>query len=77
MDDKERFNESEMTVWVAGGKTPPQRNVSKEKVELIMNMVEPKRNVNVPDPYWGEFGFKKVYNMLDEATDAVLERYKN
>jgi len=35
MDDKERFNESEMTVWVAGGKTPPQRNVSKEKVELI------------------------------------------
>ena len=35
MDDKERFNESEMTVWVAGGKTVPQRNVSKEKVELI------------------------------------------
>ena len=35
MDDKERFNESEMTVWVAGGKTLPQRNVAKEKVELI------------------------------------------
>ncbi len=35
MDDTERFNESEMTVWVAGGKTPPQRNVAQEKVELI------------------------------------------
>ena len=35
MDDKERFNESQMTVWVAGGKTPPKRNVSQEKVELI------------------------------------------
>ncbi|MEZ5344003.1 MAG: alpha-2-macroglobulin family protein [Pyrinomonadaceae bacterium] len=35
MDDRERFNESEMTVWVAGGKTPPQRNVEQEKVELI------------------------------------------
>ncbi len=35
MDDRERFNESEMTVWVAGGKTPPKRNVEQERVELI------------------------------------------
>ncbi len=35
MDDRERYNESEMTIWVAGGKTPPQRNVEQEKVELI------------------------------------------
>ncbi|MGI8544087.1 MAG: alpha-2-macroglobulin family protein [Aridibacter sp.] len=35
MDDRERFNESEMTVWVAGGKTPPKRNVEMEAVELI------------------------------------------
>ena len=35
MDDKERFNESEMTIWVAGGKTPPKRSVIQEKVELI------------------------------------------
>lgn len=35
MDDRERFNESEMTIWVAGGKTLPQRNVEQEKVELI------------------------------------------
>lgn len=35
MDDRERFNESEITVWVAGGKTPPKRNVEKEEVNLI------------------------------------------
>jgi protein-tyrosine phosphatase len=52
-------------------------NENKEKIGLIMNMIEPKRNVNVPDPYWGEYGFEKVYSMLDEATDGILVRYKN
>jgi alpha-2-macroglobulin len=35
MDDHERFNESEITVWVAGGKTPPKRTVEQEEVNLI------------------------------------------
>ncbi len=35
MDDRERRNESELTLWVAGGKTPPRRDVAQEKVELI------------------------------------------
>ena len=35
MDDRERFNETEFTVWVPGGKTPPNRNVEQEKVEII------------------------------------------
>ncbi len=35
MDDKERFNESEFTVWVPGGKTPPKRNVEQEEVQII------------------------------------------
>jgi alpha-2-macroglobulin len=35
IDDRERRNESEMTVWVAGGKQPPQRALAQEKVELI------------------------------------------
>lgn len=35
MDDKERFNESELTVWVPGGKTPPKRNVEQEQVQII------------------------------------------
>jgi alpha-2-macroglobulin len=35
MDDRERFNQSEMTVWVPGGKTPPKRNVEQEEVQII------------------------------------------
>jgi len=35
MDDRERANESELTLWVAGGKQPPQRGVEQQKAELI------------------------------------------
>ncbi|MFT3745575.1 MAG: alpha-2-macroglobulin family protein [Pyrinomonadaceae bacterium] len=35
MDDRERFNESELTVWVPGGKQPPKRNVEQEEVQII------------------------------------------
>jgi hypothetical protein len=34
-DDRERPNESELTLWVAGGRRPTERNVAQEKVELI------------------------------------------
>ncbi|MGE3467134.1 MAG: MG2 domain-containing protein, partial [Pyrinomonadaceae bacterium] len=35
MDDRERFNESEFTIWVPGGKTPPKRSVEQEEVQII------------------------------------------
>ena len=35
MDDRERFNESEFTVWVPGGKQPPKRNVEQEEIQII------------------------------------------
>lgn len=35
MDDRERFNESEFTVWVPGGKQPPKRDVEQEDVQII------------------------------------------
>jgi hypothetical protein len=34
-DERERLNESELSLWVAGGKTPPRREVAQEQVELI------------------------------------------
>lgn len=47
----------------------------KAKVDLIMNEVQSNRNVNVPDPYWGNDNFEQVYQMLDEACDKIVERY--
>ena len=35
MDDRERYNESEFTIWVPGGKTPPKRNVEQEEAQII------------------------------------------
>lgn len=35
MDDKERLNESEITIWVPGGKTPPKRTVDQEEAQII------------------------------------------
>ncbi|MDQ3747506.1 MAG: MG2 domain-containing protein [Acidobacteriota bacterium] len=40
MDDRERFNESEITVWVAGGKVVPKRTVEQEEAQIIPNKKE-------------------------------------
>ena len=39
-DDNGRRNESELTLWVAGGKTPPKRDIEQEEVELIPDRKE-------------------------------------
>jgi hypothetical protein len=41
-DDRGRANESEMALWVAGGKRPPKRGVEADKVELIPDRKEYK-----------------------------------
>lgn len=47
----------------------------RKKVKLIMNEVEPGKNINVPDPYYGgDEGFEQVFQMLDKATNAFLEK---
>ncbi len=36
-DDRERPNESELTVWVPGGKSEPKRDIEKEEAQIIPN----------------------------------------
>jgi uncharacterized protein YfaS (alpha-2-macroglobulin family) len=40
MDDRERLNQSEITVWVPGGKTPPKRTIEQEEVQIIPSKKE-------------------------------------
>jgi alpha-2-macroglobulin len=40
LDDRERRNESELTLWVSGGKTPPKRNVEMEEAQLVPDKKE-------------------------------------
>lgn len=47
----------------------------KAKVKLILNEVFPGEDLDVPDPYYGgEFGFKNVYNMLNEACEVISKK---
>jgi len=47
----------------------------KMKVNLILNEVFPDENLDVPDPYYGgEFGFKNIYKMLDEACENIAKK---
>ena len=50
----------------------------KQKVKLILNESHPSKNLEVPDPYFGgEQGFVHVYQLLDEATDVVIDKLKS
>jgi len=47
-----------------------------DKIDLIMNLVKPGYNQNVPDPYYNNDGFEEVYQMLDAACEKIIEKYK-
>lgn len=49
-----------------------------DKVELILNVSNPGKDLEVPDPYFGgDEGFVNVFKMLDEATDIIVNEIKN
>ncbi|QTN39370.1 low molecular weight phosphotyrosine protein phosphatase [Cryomorphaceae bacterium] len=46
-----------------------------EKVHLILNEIYPGENREVPDPYYGgDQGFEHVYQLLNDASDRIVER---
>ena len=48
-----------------------------QKVSRILDVLHPGENKEVPDPYYGgDEGFEKVYQMLDEACDKIVEDLK-
>lgn len=48
--------------------------LQRNKIQLIMNVVQAEYNRSVPDPYWSDDGFEEVYHMLDVATDAIVKQ---
>lgn len=49
--------------------------VHQQKVSLLMKEAE-LSPLEVPDPYYGgEEGFEKVYQMLDNACERIVEKY--
>ncbi len=49
----------------------------RRKVKMILNESHPNKNLEVPDPYYGgEAGFKHVFELLDAATDVIIDNLK-
>jgi protein-tyrosine phosphatase len=49
---------------------------NENKVELLMNELYAGRNINVPDPWYGkEDGYHKVFKMISDACDTIIEKY--
>lgn len=47
------------------------------KVKLILNELYQGENRNVPDPYYGgDEGFIEVYEMLEKATEIIVQKLK-
>jgi protein-tyrosine phosphatase len=52
-----------------------ETDAEREKVRLILDYVAPGEDRSVPDPYWDDDGFERVYRMLDEACDRLLDAH--
>ncbi|MDO4728571.1 MAG: low molecular weight protein-tyrosine-phosphatase [Bacteroidota bacterium] len=54
----------------------PNQEVA-NKVNMILNEVQPHSDKDVPDPYYGgKDGFEKVYKMLDEACQRIADNLR-
>jgi protein-tyrosine phosphatase len=50
----------------------------RKKVDMFMNLSHPGKHISVPDPYYGgDEGFSKVYEMLKESAEKLVENIKN
>lgn len=55
-----------------------QDEYSEEKVQLFLEPLYPGKLQNVPDPWYGtEKDFVEVYDLIDKACDAIINKYAN
>lgn len=48
---------------------------NEHKVDLLLNVLYPGENKNVPDPWYGnEDGYHKVFDMIDRACERIVKR---
>ncbi len=51
-----------------------RNELDESKVTMILNLTNEGENRSVPDPYFGGLdGFDKVYYMLDDACEVILQ----
>lgn len=46
------------------------------KVQLLMDVLHPGKQMDVPDPWYGpEPGYHEVFEMIDEACDQIIQQF--
>jgi len=49
---------------------------NESKVDLLLNELHPGKNMGVPDPWYGtEEGYNKVFKLISNACDKIIEKY--
>jgi protein-tyrosine phosphatase len=57
---------------LAGKKYDPSR------VDLLLNELHPGENRDIPDPWYGaEPGYHEVFELIDKACAAIIEKYRD
>lgn len=50
----------------------------KKKIDYLMNVLDPGKNKTIPDPFLqGEKDFDVIYNLIDQATNKIVELAKS
>ena len=50
----------------------------KQKVHLLLSGISDQEEANVPDPYYGTSkDFEHVYDLVDKATNTIIQKIKN
>ncbi len=76
---KEDFENFDMIYAMAADIIEEMKWISKEKydskkVALLLNVCNPGKNKDVPDPWYGaEDGYHKVYDLIEKACDAIVQ----
>jgi protein-tyrosine phosphatase len=57
-------------------RTMAGKKFDSSKTDLLMNELYPGRNISIPDPWYGtEPGYHQVFDMIDQATDRIIQKY--
>lgn len=79
---REDFNRFDLIYSMAADITEEMKWIGKEKyngtiVKLLLNENYPGKNLDVPDPWYGnEDGYHKVYDLIEQACDAIIKNYQ-
>lgn len=78
---KEDFDRFDKIYAMAGDIIEEMKLIAREKydeakVDLLLNEAYPGENRDIPDPWYGtERGYHKVYNLIEEACEALIKNH--